>query len=484
MNYSHFLAMHEECSLLLVALFVFVLDLFVSSNDVDKPKRPITLWCAIVAMLAQTIFVAINTPIEPLSSFSGMYTTYPITSALKIVLNCGLILTLLMAIKWLKTSTCRVKQGEFCTLLIFTLLGMYFMVSSGHLMVFFIGLELASIPMAALITFDKRRHQSAEAGVKYILMAMFSTALMLYGISLLYGSTGTLYFEHVHKYITGSYLQILALAFMIAGLGFKIALVPFHNWAPDVYQASPTPVTAYFSTVSKGAASFALFIIVWRIFYAMMEQWVDGAFWLILATITVGNLFALRQTNLKRLMAYSSISQAGYILLAIIGLNMLGVEALIYYCLVYVVANFAIFTLLHLAEEQAAATDLQHFDGFATRHPYLAIVMTLALFSLAGIPPFAGFFSKFFVFMAAFKAGHVLVVLIALLNTVVSLYYYLLIVKAIYINKSDANTFVLAIDWPTKAVLILTTIGVVGIGLYSPIYELIHALNITAFSTQ
>lgn len=480
MNYSHFWSMHEELSLIFVVIVVFILDLFVSSNNSEHVRKPITVWATIGLMLLQTLFIAIYTPTEVISSFSGMYTSYPITSALKIVLNTGLILTLFMAMTWLGTQQCRIKQGEFCTLLVLTLLGMYFMVSSGHLMVFFIGLELASIPMAALITFDKTRHSSAEAGAKYILMAMFSTALMLYGISLLYGSTGTLYFEHINKYITGSYLQIMALAFIVAGLGFKIALVPFHNWSPDVYQAAPTPVTAYLSTVSKGAAAFALFIILWRIFYTMIEQWSAGAFWLILLTITVGNLFALRQSNLKRLMAYSSISQAGYILLAIVGLNALGLEALIYYCLVYVAANFAIFTVLHLAEEQASATEMKHFDGLAKRHPYVALVMTLALFSLAGIPPFAGFFSKFFVFMAAFKAGQWLIVFIALINTVVSLYYYLLIVKALYINKSEGHSFTLTMDRGTIGVLALATIGVVALGLCSPVYQVIHVLNLNS----
>lgn len=477
MNYAHFLAMHEELSLLLVILVIFVTDLFISSNTRVKQQRPITLWLAIGLMLAQTMFIASFTPTEVVNSFSGMYTSYPITSVMKIILNGGLILTLLMANTWLCSTKCSIKQGEFSILLLLTLLGMYFMVSSGHLMMFFIGLELSAIPIAALITFDKTRRISAEAGAKYMLMAMFSTALMLYGISLLYGSTGTLYFEHAQKYIVGSQLQILALAFIIAGLGFKIALVPFHNWAPDVYQAAPTPVTAYLSTVSKSAATFALFIIVWRIFFVMGDTWANGAFWLIIATITIGNLFAVRQANLKRLMAYSSISQAGYILLAAIGLNGIGLEALIYYCLVYVAANFAIFIILHHAEEQAQATDLMHFYGLAKRHPYLSLIMTLALFSLAGIPPFAGFFSKFFVFMAAFKTGQTLVVFIALLNTVVSLYYYLLIVKAMYISKDQDNTFILTTDWGTKIALTLATTGVIGIGLFSSIYHAIHALN-------
>ena len=335
---------------------------------------------------------------------------------------------------------------------------------------FFLGLEMASVPMACLVAFDKFRQNSAEGAAKFVLTATFSSGVMLYGISFIYAAAGTLYFDDVAAVIGNTPLAIMGLVFFFSGLGFKISLVPFHFWTADTYQGAPTPVTGYLSVVSKGAAAFTLMAILMKVFAPMIEYWEYLLYIVIVLSITIANLFAIRQTELKRFMAFSSISQAGYIMLAVIGGSAMGVAALSYYVLVYVVANMAVFTVINVVETRGnGTTKMNCYDGFYQTNPKLALLMTLALFSLAGIPPFAGMFSKFFVFMAAAQQGSFwayLVVFVALINTVVSLYYYLLIVKAMYIKNTDTPLPTFSSDCNTKLALTLCTAGIVAFGVF------------------
>ncbi len=370
-----------------------------------------------------------------------------------------------------------IKQGEFYILTLSTLLGMYFMISAGHFLMFFIGLETASIPMAALVAFDKYRHHSAEAGAKYILTALFSSGLLLYGLSLIYGTVGTLYFADIPARLTGDPLQIMAFVFFFSGMGFKISLVPFHLWTADVYEGAPSTVTAYLSVISKGSAAFVLMAILIKVFAPMVEQWQEVLYWVIIASITIANLFALRQQNLKRLMAFSSISQAGYIMLGVISGSAQGMTSLVYYVLIYMFANLAVFTVITIVALRAGKFTLEDYNGLYTTNPKLAFLMTLALFSLAGIPPFAGFFSKFFIFAAAFEGGFHLLVFIALINTIISLYYYLKIVKAMYINKSDEPIAAFRSDNYTRASLAICTLGIVVLSIASVVYQSIDKFS-------
>ena len=303
----------------------------------------------------------------------------------------------------------QVREGEFYLLVLSTLLGMFIMMSSGNFLLFFLGLETASVPMACLVAFDKWKKNSAEGAAKYILTATFSSGVMLYGLSFVYGATGTLYFDDVAQRI-GYFAQyksqlpmlIMGLVFFFSGLGFKLSLVPFHFWTADTYEGAPTPVTGYLSVVSKGAAAFALMFILMHAFGPLTEYWEYLLYIVIVLSITIANLFAIRQSELKRFMAFSSISQAGYIMLAVIGASQMGMASLMYYVLVYVVANMAVFTVISTVEQNnGGTTQMSSYDGLYQTNPKLAFLMTLALFSLAGIPPFAGMFSKFFVFMAA-----------------------------------------------------------------------------------
>jgi NADH-quinone oxidoreductase subunit N len=477
MDYSQFLYMKEEISLIAVILIILLVDLFINPKK-RKSSANVRL-AALLPIILMTIHTLINIVPSPatFSAFGGMFQYTPMHTVIKAVLNVGAILVLLMSPEWLKRDDVSVNRGEFCILTLSTLLGMYFMISAGHFLMFFLGLETASIPMAALAAFNKFRYESAEAGAKYILTAMFSSALLLFGISFVYGACGTLYFDEIPTHLNEEYLSIMAFVFFFAGMGFKLSLVPFHLWTADVYEGAPTPVTGYLSVVSKGSAAFVLMTILVKVFSPIMGDWHQVLFWIIVVTITLANIFAVRQKNLKRLMAFSSISQAGYIMLGVISGNAAGMTSLVYYILVYTVANLAIFSIISIIEQRSGKLTLDDYAGLYKTNPKLSFIMTLALFSLAGIPPFAGFFSKFFIFMAAFK-GNELLVFIALVNTIISLYYYLLIVKAMYITPSDHPITSFKSDCYTKVGLIFCLIGIVGLGIASIVYQTIGKFSI------
>ena len=476
MDYSQFLLLKEELSLILVIVILFVADLFMSPDAHKNDGKPVlNTMLPVVLLTIHTLITIVPGPVA--DAFGGMYHNQPIQSIVKSILSIGTLIVFLMAHEWMRRPDTAIKQGEFYILTLSTLLGMYFMISAGHFLMFFIGLETASIPMAALVAFDKYRHHSAEAGAKYILTALFSSGLLLYGLSLIYGTVGTLYFADIPARLTGDPLQIMAFVFFFSGMGFKISLVPFHLWTADVYEGAPSTVTAYLSVISKGSAAFVLMAILIKVFAPMVEQWQEVLYWVIIASITIANLFALRQQNLKRLMAFSSISQAGYIMLGVISGSAQGMTSLVYYVLIYMFANLAVFTVITIMALRAGKFTLEDYNGLYTTNPKLAFLMTLALFSLAGIPPFAGFFSKFFIFAAAFEGGFHLLVFIALINTIISLYYYLKIVKAMYINKSDEPIAAFRSDNYTRASLAICTLGIVVLSIASVVYQSIDKFS-------
>lgn len=482
MNYSQFLNMIPEAMLVAILIIVFIADFASSKSNERKWFNPL------VSLLMFAEFVLSFFCMEPTEAFGGMYVTSEAANIMKIVLSMGTIIVLVMSRTWIygkhnvaeidRMKTFDRHEGEFYMLVVSTLLGMNMMVSAGHYLMFFLGLEMASVPMACMVALDKYRNNSAEGAAKYILTATFSSGIMLFGLTFVYAACGTLYFDDVADKLTISPILIMGLVFFFSGLGFKISLVPFHFWTADTYQGAPTVVTAYLSVVSKGAAAFALLASFMKTFGPMTEYWQQMLYVVIVLSITVANLFAIRQSELKRFMAFSSISQAGYIMLAVVGANTLGIAALTYYVLVYVVANLSVFAVINAVEQNnAGATDMSAYNGFYRTNPKLAFLMTVALFSLAGIPPFAGMFSKFFVFMAATESMSsvaYIVVFIALLNTVVSLYYYLLIVKAMYIKGSDNPLPTFRSDAYTKIALAVCTAGIMLFGVLSCIYEWIY----------
>ena len=466
MDYSSFLEMKAELSLVAVIVILLIYDLFAGKKGM-RWFQPVA--CILVAV--HTLFNIV--PTGNVEILGGMYQSTPMASVLKTILTIGTLIVFLQSRSWLERDAV-IRRGEFYFLTLSTLLGMYFMISSGNFLLFYLGLETASIPMATLVAFDKYKHHSAEAGAKYILCALFSSGLMLYGISFIYGTAGTLYFDDIR--LDGSPLQIMALVFFFSGLGFKLSLVPFHLWTADAYQGAPTTVTSYLSVISKGSAAFVLMTILIKVFAPMVQEWRTILFVVIILSITVANLFAIRQQNLKRFLAFSSISQAGYIMLGVIGGSALGMTSLVYYILVYMAANLSIFGIVSAVEQHTdGKVCIEDYNGFYRTNPKLAVLMTLSLFSLAGIPPFAGFFSKFFIFAAAFKEGFHLLVFIALLNTVISLYYYLLVVKAMFITPGEHPIPTFRSDRGTRLSLALCTAGVLLLGIASVVYDSIGA---------
>ncbi|MEG2771299.1 MAG: NADH-quinone oxidoreductase subunit N [Alistipes sp.] len=469
-TYFQMLYMRDEVSLTAVLVLLLIFDLFA----VGRARR----WFQPVACVLMGLHIVLNLlPMEPISLFGGMYHYTPIMTVVKSMLSIGTLIVFMQSYNWISREDTRIKQGEFYVLTLATLLGMFFMISSGNFLMFFLGIELAAVPMAALVAFDKYHHHSYEAGAKYILSALFSTGLMVYGISMLYGTVGTLYFDDVAGAITGSPLQIMAFVFFFAGMAFKISLVPFHLWTADVYEGAPTNITAYLSVISKCSAAFVLMIVLIKVFGNIIEQWQGILYGVIIASITIANLFAIRQRNIKRFFAFSSISQAGYILLGVIGGTAMGMSSLVYYLIVYAAANLGVFGVISVIEQRSGKVEIDDYKGLYKTNPRLSVVMMLSLFSLAGIPPFAGFFSKFFIFMAAANSGYYLLVLIALLNTVISLFYYLLIIKAMFITENDSPIERFRSDNYTRISLVLCLAGVLALGLFGAVYNGIVLLS-------
>ncbi|MBK7174143.1 MAG: NADH-quinone oxidoreductase subunit N [Bacteroidales bacterium] len=471
MSFTDFLTMRQEILLSILALLVLIIDL-----NLKPGKKEFIIPIVITLFLAHTVVGFF--PSDNGVLFGGMYRSSELTSMMKNILNVGVLIILFQSVAWLKKPDNKEKISEYFILLFSTLVGMYFMISSGDFLMFYLGLELATIPMAALAAYTHHQTQSAEAGIKLILSSALSSGILLFGLSLIYGSTGSLYFENVAQLYSNSPMQILAFIFFFAGMAFKISLVPFHLWTADVYEGSPINVTSYFSVISKGAASFILIIILFTVFHSIAYLWRDMVYLIAVLTMTIGNLFAMRQKNMKRFLAFSSIAQAGFILLGILGGNVTGMTSVIYFVLVYIFSNLGAFGVVAAISAKTGKETMDDYDGLYSTNPKLSLLMTLSMFSLAGIPPVAGFFGKFFLFTAAASAGYYWLVLIAVLNATISLYYYLLVVKAMFINKNETPISYFKSDWATRIGLLACVAGIAILGFWSQIYELINTWSI------
>jgi NADH-quinone oxidoreductase subunit N len=470
MSLGTFFLMRHELLLIAAALLILMAEIFWNP---DK-KGDISIFSVI---LFGIITLAGFLPSQPGQLFGGMYVTSGTTVLMKNIINIGVLLVFIQSVTWLKKEENSEKISEYFILLISTLVGMSFMISAGHFLMFYIGIELATIPIAALAAFDRYKNKSAEAGIKLILSSALSSGILLYGLSMIYGTTGSLYFREVAILFGESNLQILGFIFFFAGMAFKISIVPFHLWTADVYEGSPVNITSYLSVISKGAALFIFIILLFTVFPAIISTWQKTIYVTAILTMTIGNLFAIRQQNLKRFLAFSSISQAGYILLGFVGGNELGMASVTYYILVYIFSNLGAFGVVTAISNATGKENIDDYNGLYHTNPKLSLIMTLALFSLAGIPPVAGFFGKFFLFTAAAQKGFYLLVLIAVLNTIISLYYYLLVVKAMFIVKGESPIIKFRSDFPTRLALGICVTGIIVTGFASIIFEMIKNLS-------
>ena len=406
--------------------------------------------------------------------FDGMYQTTAMIALQKNILSLGVYLISLLFAGWFKRSE---HMPEFFMMMLSALLGMFFLISSGNLLMFFLSLELATIPVAAMANFDLDKKRSSEAAMKMILSSAFSSGILLFGISLIYGATGTISFAELPQHLDGSALQVLALVFLFSAFAFKLSIVPFHLWTADVYEGSPIAATSFLSVISKGAVAFIFMATLYKVFQPMHEVWYNLVMILSIATMIIGNLFALRQQNIKRFLSFSSIAQVGFILVGISSNSIEGTSAVVYFILIYVFSNLAAFGVAAAISSQTNKENIDDYKGLYQTNPFLSWILALALFSLAGIPPTAGFFGKLFLLTAGASKGSYFFITIAALNMIVSLFYYLRVVRAVFMEKNEQPIEKIKVEPSAKFALIICGAGIILIGLLSWIYDYIQTLS-------
>jgi NADH-quinone oxidoreductase subunit N len=406
-------------------------------------------------------------------SFSGMWVVDNFSRFFKLIFLLGTGLTILISMKYLDTE--RMNHGEYFVLVLFATVGMMIMASGAELITIFLGLELMSVSLYVLAGYTRTRTISNESSLKYYVLGSFAAAFLLYGIAFIYGSTGTTEIRAISRVMATSGFQsttlIMGMGLLVIGFGFKAALVPFHMWTPDVYEGAPAPVTAFMSAGPKAAAFAAFLRIFLEALPSLQVEWV-AVIWIMAAlTMTVGNVIALVQDNIKRMLAYSSIAHAGYLLVAFLAAGELGVTSILYYTLAYTFMNIGAFALITvLGGKGEERVSVQDYRGLGYRYPIAAIAMSLFLFSLAGIPPTGGFMGKFYIFSAAIKEGYVGLAIIGVLNSVVSVYYYLRVTVAMYMEEGSADQEgempALAFSPTLILAIFISAYGVLSLGLF------------------
>ncbi|MFZ0391035.1 MAG: NADH-quinone oxidoreductase subunit N [Calditrichia bacterium] len=380
-------------------------------------------------------------------------------------------LSLLMATSY--DELVKIEFVEFTPLILFSTIGMMLMGSAGHLMIIFLGLETMSIALYIMAGFRRDNRYSLEAAMKYFLLGAFATGFLLYGIALIYGVVGSADLTAVTAYLTENALStnllaVIGLGLLIVGFGFKVALVPFHMWTPDVYQGSPMPVTAYMAVGAKAAGFAAILRVFAHSAHYIAYQWADVLGILAILTMTVGNILALVQDDIKRMLAYSSIAHAGYILVGVVAGNELTTSSVVFYLIVYLFMNIGAFAVAELVSRKGEQfTRIRSYNGLGYQQPLLGLVMAICMFSLAGFPPTAGFIGKFYLFSAAMQSGYVTLVIFGVINTIISAYYYLRVVVAMYMQDPVEDTGAAEGIMPgVGVVLLFSAIGVLYLGIF------------------
>ena len=466
LNYN---AVLPELLMVIFAMAVMLID--IPNRKEHAPTRALLPWMALAGVLL-TMAVCYWLLGQPVSDFQGMASSDPFALGIALVVLVSVGLGILLSVKYIPQINHH--TGEYYALLLLIAAGMMAMAAAMDLMVVFLALEVFSLGLYILSGLNRNDPRSSEAAMKYFLLGAFASGFFVYGAALLYGATGSTQFAQIAAALTNNqYDQNLlypAIGLLIVGFGFKVSLVPFHMWTPDVYQGAPTPLTAFMSVGTK-AAAFAAFYRTF-LFALASQQAVWGWALAILAvlTMTLGNLAALRQTSLKRLLAYSSIAHAGYILVGLATGTPSGAEGALYYLIAYAFMNIGAFAVVMMLEKQGEMdASGERLRGLARSEPLLAFVMAIFMFSLTGVPPFAGFFAKFFVFSAAVQGGWSWLAAIAMLNSAISAYYYLRVTVAMYF--SDASETVERRVWAgLNASVLIAAVATVVIGLYPSVW--------------
>jgi len=462
---------------ILPEIFLFVLAAVILTVDLvlAKVHKHLLGWIAFAGLLLSAVFCLMFAPdLETTSEviWGGMIKADAASYVFSILMLCGAAVTVLFVLRDEELGA----RGEFYVLLLISAAGLCLMASAADMILLFLAVETASVPLYVLAGFQKKNPRSIEAGIKYMLFGATASAIMLYGFSLLYGLTGTTQLYDLaaeFRYEAVSQAPLIAgLLLVVAGFAFKISAVPFHFWAPDVYEGAPTPVAGFLSTASKAAGFAMLLRFVLAVFPELSSVATIVLSVLAVASMLVGNILAISQKNIKRLLAYSSIAQAGYMLIGIAAPSVLGISGTIYYLMAYLVTNLVAFGIIQVTANEVGSDDLMAFRGLSRRSPALALLMLVAILSLAGIPPFAGFVGKLLVFTAAIKQDMTWLAFVGILNAIVGLYYYLNVLKIIYLYRSEGDEAPMRISWNWSVAFAICISGIVLLGtLIAPWYQ-------------
>ncbi|BCR06906.1 NADH-quinone oxidoreductase subunit N [Desulfuromonas versatilis] len=452
-----------------LVLTCFGMALLMISVFSPRGKTTHVAWISVIALIVTGI-VSLAAWNKPEFGFAGHVALDNFATFFNITFLFAAGLTILISDEYLKREGYPI--GEYYALILFTTAGAMWMASGTDLMTIFLGLEVLSISLYVLAGLFRGQVRSNEAGLKYFLLGAFSTGFLLYGIALIYGVSGTTnladigMFLAAHESLISSPMAVAGMLLMAVGFLFKIAAAPFHMWTPDVYQGAPTPITAFMSAGPK-AAAFAAFLRVFTLGLGPMQgDWTSLLWLLAILTMIVGNVIAIQQTNIKRMLAYSSIAHAGYALVGMVAANEIGLSGILFYMLGYTFMNIGAFAVLVLAGKQGEENlTLDGFAGFGYKRPFLGVAMTIFLFSLMGIPPTAGFAGKFYIFAGAVKAGYIWLAVIGVLNSAVSLYYYLRVMVAMYFKDPTENYEWVKLNTAAVVSIVVAIVGVLYLGL-------------------
>jgi NADH-quinone oxidoreductase subunit N len=469
MSFDSFLLLRFEW---IITLIIFVL-LVLKLADADNKVRPLMIAINVLLLLN---FIAGLLPLGEGMLFSGFFKTSGLIVLEKNILNFGLLLISLTAYTYLSENKNRI---EFYILMLSSMLGVFVMLSGGHILMLYLGLEMSTIPIAALANYNRTLKTSSEAGIKLILSSAFSTGIMLFGISLLYGAVGNLSYDSIIANLHPDALTLYAFAFILGGFAFKMSIVPFHLWTADVYEGSPVAVTNYLSVISKGSVIFVFITVLYTVFGSLKEAWLLALTIVGVLSMTIGNLFAMRQDNIKRLLAFSSITQVGFVLVGIAGASQAGLTSAVYFVLIYLLSNVAAFGVVGAIVDATGKESLEGaYKGLYKSNPFYALILALCLFSLAGVPPTAGFFGKLFLLTSGMGNAMYILIGVAAVNLVLSLYNYLRVVKIMFIDTTDEPLPLIKKNFALTVALVICIIGIIAVGFITPIYQYIDTLTL------
>lgn len=446
-----------ELVLLGGAFIAFTLDFFV------KNKKTVGQFSLLVTVLALCLT---RVPAAPLPLFGGLFYLDVFTHFFRLLALVTVAITLLLALGYAPVQ--KRYAGEFYGLFLFIAFGLILMAAANNLLMIFLAVESVSLISYLLVGFLKDDPRSKEAAVKYLLFGSVCSAVMLYGMSLLYGAAGSLDLQTVGNALLRVPMRplgVMAAIFFFVGLGFKISMAPFHMWAPDVYEGAPTPVTAFLTVAPKALGFAVLMRVLGQAFWTYFTVWSPVLVFLSILTMTIGNITAVSQSNIKRFLAYSSIAQAGYILMGLAVFSYLGRSAILIYLLAYLLTNLGAFTVVTIVGEATRSDALAAYAGLSRRSPSLAALMTIFLLSLAGIPPLAGFIGKYYVFAAAIESHFITLTIVAAVNSVIAAYYYFRIVRLMYLTPAAGPAFA-SPPKPLAAALWILFLGVLAMGVF------------------